>query len=218
MWCSSAPARRSLANPVLLGHEERHSTQYAWCLGLPFLPLYFLAAGWSLRTGNPGIANVFERHAGLQAGGYPGPASLDTHPRTGPAPAAPPNGMRPAMTDNPRTISVTAPPLRRRPRTAHARPSASNAAARPWPGLRRGRAALGRHHRVLRRTRRGHPDITTSGLNVRAEVNWQEGRGQIVSGYLASSMLMSGSASLAASSQVIAAAVAAGGDDVRLTD
>ena len=25
------------ANPVLLGHEERHSTQYAWCLGLPFL-------------------------------------------------------------------------------------------------------------------------------------------------------------------------------------
>lgn len=61
-----------LANPVLLGHEERHCTQYAWCLGLPFLPLYFLAAGWSLaRTGNPGTRNVFERHAGLQAGGYP---------------------------------------------------------------------------------------------------------------------------------------------------
>ena len=63
-----------VANPALLGHEERHSTQYAWCLGLPFLPLYFLAAGWSLvRTGNPGSRNVFERHAGLQAGGYPEP-------------------------------------------------------------------------------------------------------------------------------------------------
>jgi hypothetical protein len=63
----------ALANPALLGHEEHHSTQYAWCLGLPFLPLYFLAAGWSLwRTGNPGTGNFFERNAGLQAGGYPG--------------------------------------------------------------------------------------------------------------------------------------------------
>ena len=69
-----------LANPVLLGHEERHSTQYAWCLGLPFLPLYFLAAGWSLlRTGNPGSRNVFERHAGLQAGGYPEPGTGSRH-------------------------------------------------------------------------------------------------------------------------------------------
>ncbi|HSN36541.1 MAG TPA: hypothetical protein VLT34_09350 [Arthrobacter sp.] len=62
----------AMANQVLLRHEERHSTQYAWCLGLPFLPLYFLAAGWSLaRTGNPGSRNVFERQAGLRAGGYP---------------------------------------------------------------------------------------------------------------------------------------------------
>ncbi|OFI38231.1 hypothetical protein BIU82_18605 [Arthrobacter sp. SW1] len=59
-------------DPVLLGHEEQHSTQYAWCLGLPFLVLYFLCAGWSvLRTGNPGTANFFERRAGLAAGGYP---------------------------------------------------------------------------------------------------------------------------------------------------
>lgn len=66
----------ALGNQALLGHEERHSTQYAWCLGVPFLPLYFLAAGWSAwRTGNPGSANVFERHAGLQAGGYPEPKS-----------------------------------------------------------------------------------------------------------------------------------------------
>ena len=60
----------ALANPVLLGHEERHSTQYA-CLGLPFLVLYFAAAGWSLlRHGDPASGNPFERHAGLEAGGY----------------------------------------------------------------------------------------------------------------------------------------------------
>ncbi len=61
----------ALANTVLLGHEERHSTQYA-CLGLPFLVLYFAAAGWSLlRHGDPASGNPFERHAGLEAGGYP---------------------------------------------------------------------------------------------------------------------------------------------------
>ncbi|BCW82279.1 hypothetical protein NicSoilC5_42980 [Arthrobacter sp. NicSoilC5] len=61
-----------LSRPALLGHEERHCSQYAWCLGLPFIPLYLAAAGWSvLRTGNPGTANIFERRAGLAAGGYP---------------------------------------------------------------------------------------------------------------------------------------------------
>jgi hypothetical protein len=65
-------AAELLSRPALLGHEEKHCSQYAWCLGIPFLPLYLLAAGWSvLRTGNPGTANVFERHAGLAAGGYP---------------------------------------------------------------------------------------------------------------------------------------------------
>lgn len=55
----------------LVAHESRHATQYAWCLGLPFLPLYFAAAGWSLlRTGDPASRNPFERHAGLAAGGY----------------------------------------------------------------------------------------------------------------------------------------------------
>ncbi|WP_347110639.1 DUF4157 domain-containing protein [Paenarthrobacter sp. S56] len=55
----------------LMGHEERHSTQYAWCMGLPFLLFYGVAAAWSmLRTGNPGLANFFERQAGLEAGGY----------------------------------------------------------------------------------------------------------------------------------------------------
>ncbi|MFP5313691.1 MAG: hypothetical protein ACLGH7_15020 [Actinomycetes bacterium] len=65
-------AEELVSRPALLGHEERHCSQYAWCLGLPFLPLYLAAAGWSvLRTGNPGTANVFERQAGLAAGGYP---------------------------------------------------------------------------------------------------------------------------------------------------
>jgi len=70
------PASDLLSLPALLEHEEKHCSQYAWCLGVPFLPLYFLAAGWSvLRTGNPGTANIFERRAGLAAGGYPLPGS-----------------------------------------------------------------------------------------------------------------------------------------------
>jgi hypothetical protein len=61
----------ALANPVLLQHEERHSTQYAWFLGMPFVVLYLLAAVWSvLRTGDPASENPFERQAGLAAGGY----------------------------------------------------------------------------------------------------------------------------------------------------
>lgn len=57
--------------PQLLSHEETHCTQYALCLGLPFLPLYFAAAGYSwLRTADPASRNFFERAANLQAGGY----------------------------------------------------------------------------------------------------------------------------------------------------
>lgn len=59
-------------NPTLMAHEEEHAWQWAYCLGLPFLPLYFAAAGWSiLRTGDRASANHFERQAGLRAGGYP---------------------------------------------------------------------------------------------------------------------------------------------------
>lgn len=55
----------------LLEHEARHTRQYAACLGLPFLPAYLLAAGYSLlRTGDPASRNVFERRAGLSDGGY----------------------------------------------------------------------------------------------------------------------------------------------------
>jgi len=74
-----APQGVAGTNTVLLGHEERHSTQYAYCLGLPFLALYGVAAAWSmLRSGNPGSRNFFERQAGLVAGGY-----VDTHHRQG---------------------------------------------------------------------------------------------------------------------------------------
>lgn len=57
--------------PGTLDHEEAHARQYAWLLGLPFLPLYLASAGWSwLRTGDPASRNIFERHAGLVRGGY----------------------------------------------------------------------------------------------------------------------------------------------------
>lgn len=57
--------------PEVLTHEAAHAWQYAACLGLPFLPLYTLASGWSwLRTGDAASANFFERAAGLGRGGY----------------------------------------------------------------------------------------------------------------------------------------------------
>lgn len=57
--------------PGLLRHEDEHAWQYAACLGLPMLPLYGVAAGWSwLRTGNRASANLFEQAAGLTRGGY----------------------------------------------------------------------------------------------------------------------------------------------------
>lgn len=64
-------AGAELRQPGTLAHEARHSWQYFWCLGLPFLPLYALASGWSwLRTGDPWSRNGFERDAGLVRGGY----------------------------------------------------------------------------------------------------------------------------------------------------
>ncbi len=54
----------------LFRHEAKHATQYA-LLGPLFWPAYWLACGWSYaRTGTYGLRNVFERHAGLEAGGY----------------------------------------------------------------------------------------------------------------------------------------------------
>ncbi|MGI8947405.1 MAG: hypothetical protein ACR2FV_05390 [Ornithinimicrobium sp.] len=57
--------------PQLLQHETAHSRQWMWCLGMPFVPLYVAAMGWSwVRTGDRAARNVFECRAGLAQGGY----------------------------------------------------------------------------------------------------------------------------------------------------
>lgn len=57
--------------PTMLAHESRHASQYACCLGPVMLPLYAVAALWSmLRCGDPSSYNVFEVRAGLADGGY----------------------------------------------------------------------------------------------------------------------------------------------------
>jgi uncharacterized protein YggE len=59
-------------------------------------------------------------------------------------------------------------------------------------------------------------DIRTSGLNVRPELVWQDGEGQRVAGYVASSVLTVRLRQVATAAAVLAAVVDAGGDDVRL--
>ena len=57
--------------PGLLKHEVNHTWQWAYCCGLPFLPVYAAAMGWSwLRTGDRASANFFESEADLELGGY----------------------------------------------------------------------------------------------------------------------------------------------------
>ena len=54
----------------LLAHESRHAGQYA-VLGPLFWPAYWAFCGYSwAMTGTYGTRNVFERHAGLERGGY----------------------------------------------------------------------------------------------------------------------------------------------------
>ena len=58
-------------NPRLFEHEERHTWQYLYCLGLPFYLAYGVCLAWSmLRTGDRAARNFFERQADLAAGGY----------------------------------------------------------------------------------------------------------------------------------------------------
>lgn len=55
----------------LLRHEERHSTQYAYCLGPFMVVAYLVCAGASLAMcGDPASYNPFERLASLADGGY----------------------------------------------------------------------------------------------------------------------------------------------------
>jgi hypothetical protein len=56
----------------LVRHEGRHATQWAWCVGLPMLPLYLFAMlGSVLLCGHQATYNPFERLADLEDGGYP---------------------------------------------------------------------------------------------------------------------------------------------------
>ncbi|TDE44222.1 hypothetical protein E1295_25440 [Nonomuraea mesophila] len=64
-------SRDSLHHRLVM-HEDRHATQWAWCAGLPMLPLYLLAVLFSaIVCGDRASYNVFERFAGLEDGGYP---------------------------------------------------------------------------------------------------------------------------------------------------
>ena len=57
--------------PELLRHEEQHSWQYLYCIGLPYYVAYVACMAWSvLRTGDRAARNFFERQAGLAIGGY----------------------------------------------------------------------------------------------------------------------------------------------------
>jgi hypothetical protein len=59
------------AYPHLIKHEEGHTWQYLYCLGLPYYIPYVIFMGWSvLRTGDRAARNFFERQAGLAIGGY----------------------------------------------------------------------------------------------------------------------------------------------------
>ena len=54
----------------LLAHESRHTGQYA-VFGPIFWPAYWACCGYSwTMTGTYGARNAFERHAGLERGGY----------------------------------------------------------------------------------------------------------------------------------------------------
>lgn len=76
--------------PALLRHEARHAEQYAWCGGLPFLPLYAASAAlsWALAGDRAGL-NPFERHAGLADGGYRERGTRGTYRALRPSPHSP---------------------------------------------------------------------------------------------------------------------------------
>lgn len=64
------------SRPMLLRHEDRHCSQYGFCLGVAMLPLYALGAvvSW-LIAGDHASYNPFERLADLADGGYPPPTT-----------------------------------------------------------------------------------------------------------------------------------------------
>ncbi|MEO6471116.1 MAG: hypothetical protein ABIR57_04635 [Aeromicrobium sp.] len=62
--------------PAMMRHEDRHCTQYAWCLGVVMVPLAGLTMAFSfLVAGDFSSYNPFERLANLEDGGYPPPTT-----------------------------------------------------------------------------------------------------------------------------------------------
>lgn len=62
--------------PVLLQHEDRHCTQYAFVLGVAMLPVYLVCVGLSwVVAGDHWSYNPFERLANLADGNYPPPTT-----------------------------------------------------------------------------------------------------------------------------------------------
>ena len=62
--------------PLLLKHEDRHCTQYAFVLGVVMLPFYFLFVAISYAiAGDHSSYNPFERLANLADGNYPPPTT-----------------------------------------------------------------------------------------------------------------------------------------------
>ena len=71
LTAGSFEGERRTCSASTFAHEERHCWQWLALGGLPFLPAYAAAMAWSwLRTGDRAAANVFERLAGLEQGGY----------------------------------------------------------------------------------------------------------------------------------------------------
>ncbi|KQY60819.1 hypothetical protein ASD11_13025 [Aeromicrobium sp. Root495] len=65
-----------LGRPALLRHEDRHCTQYAWCIGPAMLVPYLLGVlvSWTV-AGDHHSYNPFERLANLADGDYPPPST-----------------------------------------------------------------------------------------------------------------------------------------------
>lgn len=121
------------------------------------------------------------------------------------------------MTDYPRTLSVTG------TGTAESAPdllTLSIGVESRRPGVEAAYRDAGAAATAITDALRGHGvkdrDIMGTGLSLRAEVTWQEGQGQRVTGYLATGTLRVRLRDLAGSASVVADAVRAGADDARL--
>ncbi|MFS0716132.1 SIMPL domain-containing protein [Arthrobacter sp. 1P04PC] len=121
------------------------------------------------------------------------------------------------MSDSPRTLSVTG------TGTAESAPdllTLTIGVESRRPGVEAAYRDAGAAATAITDALRGHGvkdgDITGTGLSLRAEVTWQEGQGQRVTGYLATGTLRVRLRDLAGSASVISDAVRAGTDDARL--